>query len=326
MRFDAPSIAHAWLAVAQAASADKMLPTLYRTVAIEEYTHGVRLVATDRYVLLTAWVPDLDSYYDTKIPGVDEAPDRTVLASDVDGRARSLLGYVLSLYNRIDEDDYVPGQLELAVDFDVRLPPGSGQDDTFEGLEPTYTVLNVPDTERVYLPIVGAEAAAGAAWRSITTNHMRRKTEQISLNPEFLERIGKVRKHAAGQLLWTFGGSDEAALIEWPESDPKVTGLVMPRKLERDEESHHFPGVVATAAPEPEDLLRQAADLVVSTQFGSTSMLQRKLKIGTTLAGKLMLRLEAAGVVGPSNDGKARDVLVRVEDLDEHLTSVDGDA
>jgi DNA segregation ATPase FtsK/SpoIIIE, S-DNA-T family len=145
-----------------------------------------------------------------------------------------------------------------------------------------------------------------------------------------LDQGGAERLVGKGDMLLLDGGSSVARRIQgaWVTEDEvrKVTGVWKRQAPDvtfdesvqgSDDGLGGSSGGGAGADDDDDDLLRQAMDLVVRSQLGSTSMLQRKLRVGFARAGRLMDLLEQRGVVGPSEGSKARAVLMTVDELDE---------
>jgi S-DNA-T family DNA segregation ATPase FtsK/SpoIIIE len=145
-----------------------------------------------------------------------------------------------------------------------------------------------------------------------------------------LDQGGAERLVGKGDMLVLDGGSSVARRIQgaWVTEDEvrKVSGVWKRQAPEvafddsvQGSEDDGFGGGAGGGGggDDDDDLLWQAMDLVVRSQLGSTSMLQRKLRVGFARAGRLMDLLEQRGVVGPSEGSKARAVLMTVDELDQ---------
>ena len=147
-----------------------------------------------------------------------------------------------------------------------------------------------------------------------------------------LDCSGAQRLIGRGDMLISLAGSDlvriQCALIETEEIEELADfigsqrgypdGFLLPEYLDENEEPNKD-----FDPKQKDEFFNDAARLVVASQFGSTSLLQRKLQLGYNRAGRIIDQLEAAGIVGPYNGSKAREVLVHDEvQLEEILRSL----
>jgi S-DNA-T family DNA segregation ATPase FtsK/SpoIIIE len=141
-----------------------------------------------------------------------------------------------------------------------------------------------------------------------------------------LDQPGAERLIGRGDLLLLTASSSVARRIQGPwVSEEEVRAVVGHWRRQAEAvyddavvgEDESRSGGVMGGADDDDELLPQALELVVRSQLGSTSMLQRKLRVGFSRAGRLMDLLERRGVVGPSEGSKPRQVLMTAEELDE---------
>lgn len=222
MKFDADTLSRAWLSVAHASGSDSERPALDRTICVETFDNGVRLVATDSYVLLHAWVAATGED-PTLEPEPDEAPTSIAVVRDTDGRGKGLFGHLLKLA----EDEHTPP-------FTIDMSVGAGIETTqgaFDGLEAEWLVVEHPDHERLKLHTYDGSYPR---WRAVVAGFAAKSTSAIAISPDMAARLAKVGKiHPNASLRWRFGGVNKMASIEI-DGYPVINGFVMPVRWDFD--------------------------------------------------------------------------------------------
>lgn len=231
MRFRARDLARAWRSTAVASGTDKERPALLRTVLVEQFSHGVRLVATDSRVLLMSWCPTatfLDEAGDDSVlaPELDEVPLATAVAIDSHGRAKGFMAHAQQI--AAVAFDETAAELEISLDLGVVLD----EDDVtrLAGFDTTWCVMEMEGRERLQLRLFDGPFPD---WRPLFAESRSFRTRHVALDLEVMDQLAKLAKiHDGAKLGWHLAGPERPARVEVLHARPEVVGLVTPGRWE----------------------------------------------------------------------------------------------
>ena len=340
--FPARELAAAWEAVFASTGEDEGRYVLYRTVLVEVYQRAIRLVATDSYTLFTSVVLTDEHRADFgERPDFDAAPEMVWVIADHHKRMKGLMAFMYAQAKKAAAADGEEPTITLTVCDDE-------EDRGTIDANMTRQVCKV-STDRELLTLDVLETAY-PQWREVLARHQHEPIDKIAFNPTYLARLTKFKAFAEVPVRFYFAGNG-LARIEVRADQFHLDGVIAPAwwtgredaddvdvDTEGDEAAEEawshvidlrtedgqrvIAQVEAPDVTEPseDEMLEMAKEHVIRAQLGSTSMIQRKLKIGFAQAARFMDLLEDAGVVGPARGSKARDVLVSLEEYEASLT------
>lgn len=223
--YNAWEFSRGWASVALAQSNDAARPALYRTTLIEEYPTGVRLVSTDSYLLLKAWVADADNYGAPE-PLAEELPDRVAICTDRDQRVLAMMKYAQQL-TRGDGAD-----TPTLITFEIGDLSGVGN--TLEGMNRSSVKFRLSESydERIESPLF---EGVFPNWRPLWLGHRWKPTQIIGLGADAIGRLGKLSSlWGKASIEFELGGSIGVAKLKINAPDVIVSGLIMPVTLTRE--------------------------------------------------------------------------------------------
>lgn len=332
MIFNACTFARSWASVALAQSDDKGRPALYRTTLIESFPTGIRIIATDSYLLLKAWVPSI-AWTDSPEPGIDEIPEETAICRDVDHRVLGLMKYALKLSASDGSDTKL--RIKMGVG---QLPAMPGQ---LAGMieETCWFQFDEMYDERIEAPQF---EGAFPEWRNIWFGHAWQQTGLVTFGAAGILRLGKLSSlWGQAALEFQLGGRTGVAKVIIQAPNVNVSGLAMPYRS--DAVDHSSPIAEPVLPPSDEGVEAQYGDVVekwladvfateqaaegdpvvdaaveaqivdaakacIDVGYGSVAIIVEALGVSEARAGEVIQALLARGVLG---EGDTDDSLMR---------------